>query len=71
MSEKIKTTLRDMATADGRTYITPEDVENVMNGRTVLWSDIVKEFLYILSNQGSYGLEDKALCAYELIKDMH
>jgi hypothetical protein len=55
--------LANLAKAAGRDYITPEDIDEAMQG---LGLDIEMDFLEILANQVGIGIEDTDGCAFVL-----
>ena len=56
--------LTNIAQGNGRDYITPEDIEEAMNGLAL---DIELDFLEILAGEAGIGIEDKTCCAFVLL----
>jgi hypothetical protein len=60
---KTSNAIRKRAEADGREYITPEDIGDCINDG-VPKPDIQAEVLHVLGGTGGYGAEDSELCAF-------
>lgn len=55
--------LVNIAMGNGRNYITPEDIDESMQGLAL---DIDMDFLEILAGQAGFGIEDIDGCAFVL-----
>jgi len=56
-------TIFDIAKAEGRDYVTPEDIsDSIKSGcpKETLQSDVLK----LLGRQAGFGAEDSSLCAF-------
>ena len=54
------------ATSDGRTYITPEDIQEYMDQDEPDMVTLMRDFLMIMAGGTGYGIEDDKTCAFVL-----
>lgn len=57
------TSLIEIAEAAGRDYVTPEDVQDAIDGGVPM-VDLWQELLGILGGATTFGLEDRGLCCF-------
>ncbi len=62
-----KNCITEIAKADNRDYITPEDVSKALEKFPV--AGVRRDLLFVISKGTGFGIEDASLCAFAAVRD--